>query len=155
MSLQRRLPTFIARDLDMIDALKKENEMLKQLAKDAKSKGLLGNLAARLGVPHATEDSSADSQEKRQWGQVGAILPSQPQWTIKSHRDDASCVRYDGTNQNKVATCSSDATVKVFDTSSGQLESSFSAGGRLPLLGVDIAGAHSFTVFESNSTFSP
>mmetsp|Transcript_28224 Transcript_28224/g.67253 ORF Transcript_28224/g.67253 Transcript_28224/m.67253 type:complete len:560 (-) Transcript_28224:542-2221(-) len=130
----------LAQMTDMIEALKKENGLLKQLAKDAKSKGLLGNLAARLGVPHATEGSGAGNQEKRQWGQVGAILPSQPQWTIKSHRDDASCVRYDGTNQNKVATASSDATVKVFDTSSGQLESSFSAGGRLPLLGVDIAG---------------
>jgi autophagy-related protein 16 len=41
---------------------------------------------------------------------------------------------------NRVATASSDANVKVFDTSNGHLEATFSAGGRQPLIGVDIGG---------------
>jgi WD40 repeat protein len=51
-----------------------------------------------------------------------------------------SFFRYDGTNLNLVATASSDATVKVWDTGNGQLQASFSGGGSQPMLGVDISG---------------
>ncbi|KAL3756846.1 hypothetical protein ACHAWU_005108 [Discostella pseudostelligera] len=61
-------------------------------------------------------------------------------FTIKAHRDDAVCVRYNGMNLNRVATANSDATVKVLNTSNGLLEATFSAGGGHPFIGVDIAG---------------
>ncbi|KAL9185243.1 hypothetical protein ACHAXT_003020 [Thalassiosira profunda] len=129
---------------DTIETLQKEASMLRSYAKTGKGpagwfgrrgeKGLLA--AANTG---AGEDSNAEP--KRQWGTTAAaVLPSQPLYTIKAHRDDASCVRYDATNLNRVATASSDATVKVFDTSNGQVEATFSAGGRQPLIGVDIGG---------------
>ena len=135
---------------DTIETLQKENAMLRSYAKNAKGggagswfggvrKGGESLLAAAKSATAA--DASNTDTPKRQWGATtAAVLPSQPLYTIKAHRDDASCVRYDGTNLNRVATASSDATVRVFDTSNGQLESTFSAGGRQPLLGVDIAG---------------
>ncbi len=133
---------------DTIEALQKEINMLRSYAK--MGKGTIGNwfgnrTITRDGrgnvdtVPSSLQD---EKDSKRQWDATSAIavLPSQPQFTIKAHRDDAVCVRYDGTNLNRVATASSDATVKVFNTSNGQLEATFSAGGGHPLIGVDIAG---------------
>ena len=128
-----------------IESQKKEVTMLRSYTKLGKGqigglfRGLLGE--KNLSASNADNSNDADTNPKRQWGEKAcSVLPSQPLYTIKAHRDDASCVRYDGTNLNRVATASSDATVKVFDTSTGQLEATFSAGGRQPLIGVDIGG---------------
>jgi autophagy-related protein 16 len=126
-----------------IESQQKEVNMLRSYAKMGKGqigglfRGMLGD--KNNSTPNTDKSNDADTNLKRQWGENTA-LPSQPLYTIKAHRDDASCVRYDGTNLNRVATASSDATVRVFDTSNGHLESTFSAGGRQPLIGVDIGG---------------
>jgi autophagy-related protein 16 len=130
---------------DTIETLQKEVNMLRSYVK--MGKGPIGNWfgsrtkgVATDNVPNNLHDEK-ESMPKRQWdASATAVLPSQPQFVIKAHRDDAVCVRYDGTNLNRVATASSDATVKVFNTSNGQLEATFSAGGGHPLIGVDIAG---------------
>ena len=131
-----------------VELKQKEVNMLRSYAKLGSKGGPIGGLIR--GIKHLSSsnadaaddnDKSLKEDEQRQWGAtVSAVLPSQPLHTIKAHRDDASCVRYDGTNLNRVATASSDATVKIFDTSTGQLESSFSAGGRQPIIGIDIRG---------------
>lgn len=133
---------------NMIETLQKEASMLRSYAKMGKeSGGRWFGLSTRRGdktllVATNGDDDGTDSKSKRHWGATAcAVLPSQPLFTVKAHRDDASCIQYDATNSNRVATSSSDATVRVFDTSSGQLEATFSAGGRQPLLGVDIGGA--------------
>lgn len=131
---------------ETIETLQKETNMLRSYVKmgnSFSSKSWFG--LARKNAPAAVsaEISSDDAYSKstRQWGAIGAVMPSQPIFTIKAHRDDASCLRYDGTNLNRIATASSDASVKVFDTSTGQLEATFSAGGSSqPLLGIDLAG---------------
>lgn len=129
-----------------IEKLQKEISMLRSYAKMGKgpignwfgSRTTRGDMCASDSVTTSLQD---EKDSKRQWDASAiAVLPSQPQFTIKAHRDDAVCVRYDGTNLNRVATASSDATVKVFNTSNGQLEATFSAGGGHPLIGVDIAG---------------
>lgn len=132
---------------DTIETLQKEANMLRSYAKMGKgSGGGWFGLSARRGdknlLAALNADSSTDDTEPTlKWGATAcAVMPSQPLFTIKAHRDDASCVRYDGTNLNRVATASSDATVKVFDTSNGQLKATFSAGGSQPLIGVDIGG---------------
>ena len=140
---------------DTIETLQKEAAMLRQYAKEMAKKGPLGgpvagwikglNRADKNILSSATADNAKKSDEAntepRKWGTTTcAVVPTQPLYTIKAHKDDASCVRYDGTNLNRVATSSSDATVKVFDTGNGQVEATFSAGGRQPLLGVDIGG---------------
>jgi len=133
---------------DTIETLQKEAAMLRQYAKVGKGPAGWFNSISRRGdkallaaVNAESSTDDADAVPKRRWGAPAvATLPSQPLYTIKAHRDDASCVRYDGTNLNRVATASSDATVRVFDTSNGQLEATFSAGGRQPLIGVDIGG---------------
>ena len=142
---------------DTIETLQKEANMLRQYAKQQQGgKGGKGttmggwfgglsrsdkNISQSIAGASADAQSNADAESTPKWGETAiAILPTKPLYTIKAHKDDATCVRYDGTNQNRVATSSSDATVRVFDTSNGHLEATFSAGGRQPLLGVDIGG---------------
>lgn len=124
---------------ETVEKLQKETDMLKSLNKNSKS---------WFGLPRGVQhtDSTKDNAEKegsksgRQWGTVGAVLPSQPQYKVQAHKNDATCVRYDGTNLNLVATASSDSTVRVWDTSNGQLQATFSGGGSQPMLGCDISG---------------
>lgn len=127
------------------ETLQKEASMLRSYVKMGTSsgKGWFGLSARKSFLAAVNDESSSDDaalKPTRQWGATGAVMPSRPIFTIKAHRDDASCVRYDGTNLNRIATASSDATVKVFDTSNGQLEATFSAGGSQPLIGIDLAG---------------
>ena len=128
-----------------VELKQKEVNMLRSYAKLGGKGGPIGGLIR--GIKHLSSsnadaaDDESSKDEQRQWGAtVSAVVPSKPLHTIKAHRDDASCVRYDGTNLNRVATASSDATVKIFDTSTGQLEATFSAGGRQPIIGIDIRG---------------
>ena len=127
---------------DMVEKLQKEINMLRSYKKKS-DKGWFQRLpnnkentstAAAEGLPNDA------TTQARKWGAFGAVLPSKPLYTIKAHREDASCVVYDGTNLNLVATSSSDATVRVWDTSNGQLQATFSGGGSLPMTGVDMAG---------------
>ena len=122
---------------ETVEKLQKETDMLKSLNKNSKS---------WFGLPRGAQDATKDNGEQeetkssRQWGTVGAVLPSQPQYKVQAHKNDATCVRYDGTNLNLVATASSDSTVRVWDTSNGQLQATFSGGGSHPMLGCDISG---------------
>lgn len=132
---------------DTIEKLQKENNMLRSLSRMEKSwfglpkKGILAGAAGLVGGGDAkSKQEPEEESSERQWGIVGAVVPSQPQFTVKAHRDDAASVRYDGTNQNLVATASSDSTIRVWDTGNGQLQASFSGGGSHPMLGVDISG---------------
>lgn len=125
---------------DTVEKLQSEVNMLRSLSQMNRS---------WFGLPRCPKNPSATTEDAdieetkspgRQWGTVGAVLPSQPQFTIQAHKNDASCVRYDGSNRNLVATASSDSTVRVWDTSNGQLQATFSGGGSHPMLGVDISG---------------
>ena len=119
---------------DTVEKLQKETDMLKSLNKNNKS---------WFGLPRGgaanKQDEKEETKTSRQWGAVGAVLPSQPQYTVQAHKNDATCVRYDGSNLNLVATASSDSTVRVWDTSNGQLQATFSGGGSHPMLSVDIS----------------
>lgn len=132
---------------DMVEKLQKEVEMLRSYnTKSDKGWFRLSNKkedgsskAAVVVEGSSIIDTTTD--QERKWGAFGAVMPSKPLFTIKAHRDDASCVVYDGTNLNLVATASSDATVRVWDTSNGQLQATFSGGGSLhALTGVDMSG---------------
>jgi autophagy-related protein 16 len=124
---------------ETVEKLQKETDMLKSLNKNSKSWFGLPRGAHLTGA--ATRDTEKEEAKSiRQWGAVGAVLPTQPLHTIQAHKNDATCVRYDGSNLNLVATASSDSTVKVWDTSNGQLQATFSGGGSHPMLGVDISG---------------
>lgn len=123
---------------DTVEKLQKETDMLRSLNKNHKSWFSLPR--GHLGGADKREAGNDEDKTTRQWGTVGAVLPSQPQYTIQAHKNDVTCVRYDGSNLNLVATASSDSTVKVWDTSNGQLQATFSGGGSHPMLGVDISG---------------
>ncbi|KAL7439154.1 hypothetical protein ACHAXM_006554 [Skeletonema potamos] len=127
---------------DMVEKLQKEINMLRSYnTKSDKGWFRLPNSKENKKSSTAAEGLPDDTiTQERKWGAFGAVLPSKPLYTIKAHREDASCVVYDGTNLNLVATASSDATVRVWDTSNGQLQATFSGGGSLPMTGVDMAG---------------
>ncbi|KAL3792124.1 hypothetical protein HJC23_013398 [Cyclotella cryptica] len=125
---------------DSVEKLQKEVNMLRALSQMNKSWFGLPKFPKNPGATKDNADIEEPKSPGRQWGTVGAVLPSQPQFTIHAHKHDASCVRYDGSNRNLVATASSDSTVRVWDTSNGQLQATFSGGGSHPMLGVDISG---------------
>jgi len=129
---------------DMVEKLQKEISMLRSYNKKSEKGWFrLPNSQKESKSTTAAKGTSADdtaAAQARKWGAFGAVLPSKPLYTIKAHREDASCVMYDGTNLNLVATSSSDATVRVWDTSNGQLQATFSGGGSLPMTGVDMSG---------------
>ena len=124
---------------DTVEKLQKETDMLRSLNKN--NKGWFGLPRGANTIPiKDTSDHRETKSLDRQWGTVGAVLPSQPQYTVQAHKNDATCVRYDGSNLNLVATASSDSTVKVWNTSNGHLQATFSGGGSHPMLSVDISG---------------
>ena len=127
---------------EMVEKLQKEIQMLRSYNKKSDKGWFRNNKLIKPTLAAATDNSSNKNAEPqaRKWGAFGAVLPTKPLYTIKAHRDDASCVAYDGTNLNLVATTSSDATVRVWDTSNGQLQATFSGGGSLPMTGVDMGG---------------
>jgi autophagy-related protein 16 len=124
---------------DTVEKLQKEADMLRSLNKNNKSWFGLPRGSQSTGAAKHDDENKDNKSPSRQWGASGAVLPSQPQYTIQAHKNDATCVRYDGSNLNLVATASSDSTVRVWDTSNGQLQATFS-GGSQPMLGVDISG---------------
>lgn len=79
---------------DMVEKLQKEVAMLRSLTKMNKPWfGLPRRGQNAVAESDRKDTSGVDMASKRQWGAVGAVLPSQPQFTIKAHKNDASCVR--------------------------------------------------------------
>jgi methionine synthase II (cobalamin-independent) len=79
---------------DMVEKLQKEVAMLRSLTKMNKPWFGLPRRGQNVVAESDRNDTSGvDMASKRQWGAVGAVLPSQPQFTIKAHKNDASCVR--------------------------------------------------------------
>jgi WD40 repeat protein len=124
---------------ETMEKLKKETDMLRSLSKMNKSWFGLPR-ARNVGAAKDEAEPEEAKSSGRQWGAVGAVLPSQPLHTIQAHKNDVTCVRYDGTNLNLVATASSDSNVRVWDTSNGQIQATFSGGGSHPMIGCDMSG---------------
>ena len=132
------------------ERLKKEVEMLREYQKqqEKRSRGgwrrnkgggldIGGDGEAESASPNTTEDKT---QGTRQFGSMGVVIPSQPLHVLQAHGQEATAIRYDGTGADLVATGSSDSTVRVWDSSTGQPKAQFRGGPGHPMLGVDISG---------------
>eukprot|EP00559_Dactyliosolen_fragilissimus_P005156 CAMPEP_0184857380 /NCGR_PEP_ID=MMETSP0580-20130426/2543_1 /TAXON_ID=1118495 /ORGANISM="Dactyliosolen fragilissimus" /LENGTH=557 /DNA_ID=CAMNT_0027352947 /DNA_START=72 /DNA_END=1745 /DNA_ORIENTATION=- len=120
---------------DMIEKLKKEVEMLR-VFKDQESRRKM------WGKPM---DSQIDGDEaekalSRRFGSVGVVLPTIVKTKVKAHNTEATCVRYDSSGSDLVATASADSTLKLWDTGNGQLHATLRGGSGHVMLGVDISG---------------
>jgi hypothetical protein len=132
------------------ERLQKEVEMLREYQKQQEKRARGGwrrNKGGGLdiggdGEGQSTLSSALDdkTQSTRQFGSMGVVIPSQPLHVLQAHGQEATAIRYDGTGADLVATCSSDSTVRVWDSSTGQPKAQFRGGPGHPMLGVDISG---------------
>mmetsp|Transcript_3308 Transcript_3308/g.7193 ORF Transcript_3308/g.7193 Transcript_3308/m.7193 type:complete len:599 (+) Transcript_3308:472-2268(+) len=138
---------------DMVEKLKKEVDMLRAYQKQQEQRARGGwrrNKGGGLDI--GGDDSSSSPQSSaatgkgkdgnsgRQFGALGVVVPSQPLHVLQAHGQEATAVRYDGTGTDLVATGSSDSTVRVWDSSTGQPKAMLRGGVGHPMLGVDISG---------------
>jgi Autophagy protein 16 (ATG16)/WD domain, G-beta repeat len=140
---------------DLVERLKTEVDMLRSLSvvekniqerKDAlKSSSWFGGKGSTPSkkahdILAASSQDSEDSVETRKFGTLDVVIvPTKIKQTITAHTMDGTCVRYDPTGPNLIATASSDSTVKVWDTVSGQLRGTFRGSTGHSIICCDIA----------------
>lgn len=136
---------------DLVERLKKEVDMLRSLKhqQDKRGNGAISSwfTASPKNDTKSSSSSGAtggkeDSAPTRKFGSMGiAIVPSTPQRTIMAHTMEGTCVKYDDSGPNLLATASSDSTVKVWDTVSGSLRGTFRGTSGHSILCCDIMGS--------------
>jgi WD40 repeat protein len=130
---------------DMVERLKKEVDMLRSLKQQEENRSSTKSswfTASPKKETINTTGSQDESATTRKFGTFGvAIVPSTPKQTITAHTMEGTCVKYDDSGPNLVATASSDSTVKVWDTLSGSLRGTFRGTPGHSIICCDIAGA--------------
>jgi autophagy-related protein 16 len=109
---------------EMVDHLKKEVEMLRTLKlQDDKRRSWFGTPGKKSDEEEQVSSKGRDDTEKgAKFGATGTVIPSSIQTLVTAHNGEASCVRYDSSGADLVATCGTDSCVKVWDTSNGTLK---------------------------------
>lgn len=133
----------------MVEKLQKEVDMLRAYQKQQeerargrwrRNKGGGLDVGGDLSSSSAAANQGKDGSAGRKFGALGVVLPSQPMHVLQAHGQEATAVRYDGTGTDLIATGSSDSTVRVWDSSTGQPKALLRGGSGHPMLGVDISG---------------
>ena len=121
---------------ELVDRLKKEVDMLKSLLEQEEKRKFW-----KGGIGHEIAKNNDDLKGHRRFGATGVIVPSTPKVIVRAHPSQGTCVRYDSSGSDLVATCSEDSTVKLWDSGNGTLKGTFKGGGTgNTILGLDIAG---------------
>lgn len=120
----------------MYEHANRKLEMLSTMQEQEKKRFMWTN------KPTSTENESPDrsSHNGRLFGSSGVILPSEIKHKIVAHPCQATCVRYDASGGDILATSSEDSTVKLWNTGTGTLFKTFKGGNNQVMLGVDMAG---------------
>jgi autophagy-related protein 16 len=120
---------------EMIDALKKEVDMLRTLkVQDDKRQSWFGGSKAKSNTDKAEEE---EKKKARKFGTMGCVVPSGIQHLVRAHAGDATCVRYDATG-DFLATCGTDSTVKIWESNTGNLRATLR--GAYSITACDIGG---------------
>jgi autophagy-related protein 16 len=127
---------------DMVDSLKKEVDMLRSYKKQESTLkswfgGGGGKTPEKIGIVKSTEES----ENSRKWGNFGIILPSAPKQTVKAHITEGTCVKYDASGNDLVATASNDSTVKIWDANTGAVRATLTGTKGYPMMCCDINGS--------------
>jgi WD40 repeat protein len=127
-----------------VDGLKKEVDMLRSYKVQEDKRRTWFGKAAVPASPDAEEEKKEKAQkgksDTRLWGNFGVIAPSAPKYTIAAHAMDCTCVKYDESGTDLVATSSSDSTVKVWDTNTGTVRATLRGASGHAIIGCDISG---------------
>jgi WD40 repeat protein len=137
---------------DLVNALKMEVDMLRsyKIQEDKRRSWFGGGIVPMKvegGAPNSSPTNGADKKsgaaadESRKFGSFGVVLPSTVKHTIAAHAVEGTCVRYDDSGTDLVATASSDSTVKVFDTGTGSCRATLRGTPGHAIISCDISGS--------------
>ena len=129
---------------EMVDGLKKEVDMLRSLKHQEETRKKVGWFSPKKDtktLPPETKKGEGTGTTARKFGNFGVIVPSTPKQTVQAHNMEGTCVRYDDSGPNLVATASCDGTVKVWDTQSGTVRATLRGSSGHAILACDMAGA--------------
>jgi autophagy-related protein 16 len=120
---------------EIVEALKREVDMLRtyKSQEEQRKKGWFG------GSKVEPKTALPSQEEGRQFGEFGVVVPSVVKQTIIAHLMEGTCLRYDPSGTGLLATASSDATVKVFDSNQGQLRATLRGSPGHSILGSDLS----------------
>ncbi|KAG7360971.1 WD repeat-containing protein [Nitzschia inconspicua] len=151
---------------DMVERLKRQAEMaitLQQQEEKRKSSSWFGlsssntnsttshtvptptivtNTSAEQNTLHSTPGLSTTNTSNMIPEQplVAAIVPTEPKKVLSAHYKEASCVRYDDSGSDMLATGGSvDGTVKVWNATNGALRTTLKGGSSNAIISLDIA----------------
>jgi autophagy-related protein 16 len=123
---------------EMVNSLKREVDMLRAYNKGS----WFSKKVSKEKADNEDKQIVAKGQDSgRKWGTLGTVLPSAPKQTIDAHTMDGTCVKYDASGTNLVATSSSDSTVKIWDTNSGTVRVTFRGTVGHSMMCCDINGS--------------
>ena len=117
---------------DEMEGLKKNVNMLRALVKQYEEEKN-DTKEARDILSSAIDDDRRKG--KAQWGSIGVSLPTIPRFILSAHSADITRAR---PSDNQIATSSSDSTVKLWDSSTGTLKSTFRGNHGHPMMSCDI-----------------
>jgi autophagy-related protein 16-1 len=128
---------------DMVENLKKENNMLKALKqqedkRETSKTSWFGSVSPSKKGSDMADASLGSSPSSRKFGSMGVVVPSAPKHTITAHSMEGTCLRYDTSGSNLLATGSSDGMIKVWDTSSGSVKATLRGNPGHAITGCDI-----------------
>jgi Autophagy protein 16 (ATG16)/WD domain, G-beta repeat len=137
---------------DLVNALKMEVDMLRsyKIHEDKRRSWFGGGIVPMKvegGPPSASptnngaDRKSGAADESRKFGSFGVVLPSTVKRTIAAHAVEGTCVRYDDSGTDLVATASSDSTVKVFDTGTGSCRATLRGTPGHAIISCDVSGS--------------
>lgn len=132
---------------DMVQALKMEVDMLRayKIQEDKRAKSWFGGRAQGPSTEDVKQSGSSDSPspskgDSRKFGSFGVIVPSTVKYSLTAHSMEGTCLRYDTSGTDLVATASSDSTVKVWETGSGSVRATLRGTAGHSIIACDILG---------------
>eukprot|EP00980_Cylindrotheca_fusiformis_P006697 scaffold1398_cov116-Cylindrotheca_fusiformis.AAC.14 len=123
---------------EMVEKYKREVQILHGLKEqDDKRRSWFGLGSKGEKTPDVSNKS--DDKDGRKFGTISVVVPTAPKQTVQAHKGEASCVRYDASGADLVATGGADSSVQVWDTSNGTLKASLRGGSSNSIISCDIS----------------
>lgn len=123
---------------EMVEKYKREVQILHGLKEqDDKRKSWFG--LGSKGQKNPDKSDVTSDKNNRKFGTISVVVPTSPKQTVQAHKGEASCVRYDASGTDLVATGGADSVVQVWDTSNGALRASLRGGSSNSIISCDIS----------------
>jgi autophagy-related protein 16 len=124
---------------EMVEKYKREVQILHGLKEqDDKRKSWFG-LGSKGGQNIPEKSDATVDNDARKFGSMSVVVPTSPKQMVQAHKGEASCVRYDASGMDLVATGGADSTVQVWDTSNASLKATLRGGSSNSIISCDIS----------------